>query len=340
VNAAYIGILTPGSTSRMRAECLRELTPGWTWKWIDTDPPMMSSSRFWRSLAFRANTGRAVDCMNDVVRRAVDGVHLDLAWVDKGVFLRPDTVVRLRRVARRLVHFTPDTAFHQNRSRHFRRSAATYDLLVTTKSFEASEYNALVGACKVVFTTQGYNARVHFPRAADDERRREAIFIGLAEPDRERCVKALLDHGVAVRLAGLGWRRFVRDNSGPLLSFECEELFGDAYANLLSRSWVGLGLLSKRFPELHTTRTFEIPACGAALATEATAETTRFLEQDEAVFFRDYHDLAVRLEALLREASLSSVAGIAGAGRRRILADGRDYSSILSAVLANSRIAL
>ena len=50
-------------------------------------------------------------------------------------------------------------------------------------------------------------------------------------------------------------------------------------AGELGANAVGLGLLSKRFPERHTTRTFEIPACGALLATERTADTTRFFDE-------------------------------------------------------------
>jgi spore maturation protein CgeB len=90
-------------------------------------------------------------------------------------------------------------------------------------------------------------------------------------------------------------------------------------------------LLSKRFPELHTTRTFEIPACGALLATERTAETTRFFNGDEALFFDDYDDLGRRLAAVLGR--FEEIEAIAGRGHRRVLADGRDYISVLSGVL-------
>ena len=38
------------------------------------------------------------------------------------------------------------------------------------------------------------------------------------------------------------------------------------------QKWPG-GLLAKWVPELHTTRTFEIPACGTALVTERNSET-------------------------------------------------------------------
>jgi hypothetical protein len=339
VRAVYVGILTAGTTSRMRAEWLRKLTPDWDWTWVDTDGPMRAGRRCWRTLAFRLGMGPVVDGINNLVGSWLRGGEFALGWVDKGVFLRPTTLRELRRAARRLVHFTPDTAFHMNRSRHFNRSLEHYDLLVTTKSFELAEYGRRVPGERVMLTTQGYDSGVHFPRAEMAGRRREAAFVGLAEPDRERCVGELLRAGIRVRLAGRGWDRVRREWAGnPLLKFEGEELFGDAYAGLLSACWVGLGLLSKRFPELHTTRTFEIPACGAILATERTADTERFFEPEEAVFFEGYPALAARLKKLLDSAPEAELAALAAAGRRRVLRDGRDYASVLGAVLGHPRL--
>lgn len=339
MRAAYIGILTPGSTSRMRAEWLKELTPEWTWEWVDTDPPLETCSRVWRTLAYRFQVGKAVDRINHVVTERMSGVDNDLVWVDKAIFLRKPTMDVLRANTRRLVHFTPDTAFHANRSRNFESTLNSFDLLVTTKSFEVAQYRQRLERDTLLVTTQGYDARVHFPRATDDDRRREAVFIGLAEPERIRCIETLLDRGISVRLGGRGWNAFAKQwQSSPHFAFEGEDVFGGDYARLLSGSWIGLGLLSKRFPELHTTRTFEIPACGAALATEATSETSNFFAGNEAVFFSSFQDLADRITAFLAENDLSALRSTAAAGHRRVLADGRDYESILAAILSDDRI--
>jgi hypothetical protein len=341
MKAAYIGILTPGSTSRMRAEVLKRLTPGVTWTWIDTDVPMSDSSRLWRTVAFRTNSGQAVNRINSLVTQQLKSAKLDLAWVDKGVFLTPPTIASIRSRAGHLVHFTPDTAFHANRSRHFENSIGQFDLLVTTKSFEVDEYTRRVPRERVLLTTQGYDSSVHVPGNLEFEnRRREAVFVGLAEPDREKCIDVLLEADVPVRLAGYGWSRLVRRwKDHPGLVFEGAGVFGRAYAELLSSSCVGLGLLSKRFPELHTTRTFEIPACESALATERTADTTRFFSESEAIFFTDYDELAEQLRSLLHAPVIGALSDIALAGRKRVVADGRDYDSILQSVLSHPRIA-
>ena len=341
MKAAYIGILSPGSTSRMRADALSTLTPGATWTRVDTDSPFQNSAKIWRSAAYRFKRGPAVDRVSRAVSDAIRGKRFDLIWIDKGVFLDEQTMDSIRSAARRMVHFTPDTSFYANRSALFERSMPLFDLLVTTKSFELDNYHARVTPERVMLTTQGYDPAVHYPRNGPEGRRKEAVFVGWAEPDRERCVAALLEAGAPVRLGGIGWRHFLRKwKDHPSLRFEGEQIFGDAYATLFSRAWIGLGLLTKRIPELHTTRTFEIPACGGVLATERTADTTRMFANDEALFFEDYESLAQRISELLRGDDISPLEHLAAAGTRRVMSDGRDYATILAGILAHPRLAL
>ncbi len=323
----------------MRAEWLRNLTPTWDWQWIDTDPPMAGSARAWRSLAFRRQSGPAVNRINAEVTSNLKSSITDLIWVDKAVFLRPPTLRKVRKAARRLVHFTPDVAFGYNTSRHFEANIDLYDMLVTTKSFELDEYSRRVPSERMCLTTQGFDPLVHYPRGTGVERRREVAFVGLAEPDRERCVAAMLENNVHVRLAGRGWSGFVAKwERHQCLHFAGDDCFGDSYATVLSKAWVGLGLLSKKFPELHTTRTFEIPACGAILATPRTSETSRFFADSEALFFNDYEELAKSISRMFSQSSAQSLETIAQAGRKRVTTDGRDYPRILSRILEDPRL--
>jgi len=315
----------------MRADTIAELLPGAEWTRVDTDQDFRFTVRLLRSLAFRFKAGPVVTAINSRVAAAVTGRNFDLAWVDKGVYLWPETVALLRTQCAKLVHFTPDTAFHANRSRHFFRAAAQYDLLVTTKSFEIKQYQAIAKQDRLLLTTQAYDARLHHP-STGVAKRTAACFIGHCEPDRENCMRILLAAGVPLRLGGPGWHRFAARHAGdPRLTYLGPGIFGADYVAEYSMAAVGLGLLSKRFPELHTTRTFEIPACGTLLATERTADTTRFFNEDEALFFDGYDDLAKRLSALLEKPE--EIAAIAHRGHRRVLADGRDYAAVLSGVL-------
>ena len=220
MKALYVGILTPGTTSRMRADTLCELLPGAEWTWLDTDQDFRSAARLLRSLAFRLKAGPVVTAINSRVAAAVTGRNFDLAWVDKGVYLWPETVALLRTQCAKLVHFTPDTAFHANRSRHFFRAAAQYDLLVTTKSFETKQYQALVEQDRVLLTTQAYEARLHRPPVAASTRQTAACFIGQWEPDRENC-SVMHTKTSAIASTGQETTYFRRRDRNSIRRYEC-----------------------------------------------------------------------------------------------------------------------
>ena len=270
MKALYIGIMSDGTTSRMRADTLQQITKPAHWDVVDTDKIFQQAQKLWKSVAFRLKAGPLVNQMNQHVIKEVGQEQYDLVWVDKGVYLWPNTVSHIRKQTIYLVHFTPDSAFHANRSRHFFSAAHQFDLLVTTKSFELDNYYAIADENRVYLTTQAYDSALHRPLSRDRSKKKTVVFIGLCEPDREQCIEALLSAGVPVRLGGRGWSKFVKRHSlNANLHFLGEEVFGDEYVAEYASASVGLGLLSKRFPELHTTRTFEIPACGTMLATEA-----------------------------------------------------------------------
>jgi hypothetical protein len=322
----------------MRAEWLRRLTPDWEWEWMDTDALVLGTSRISQSLAYRVQRGPAVAAINSAVTKWFADRSFDLTWVDKAIFLQPSSVMEMRRKSRRLIHYTPDTAFFANRSRYFNETVSRYDVVVTTKSFEAELYARRGAAESLLVTTQGFDPEVHFPRRDNERRTMSVACVGVAEPSREKMIAALLERGIPVRLAGAGWSEFARRfATTPLLTFEGASLYGDAYAALYSECWVGLGLLSKRFPELHTTRTFEIPACGAILATERNAETATFFSDAEAMFFDGPTDLADRLTTAFAHADSTAMEQIAARGRARVINDARDYPAILSRVLQDPR---
>ncbi len=332
MRALYVGILTNGTTSRMRADTLRTLLPGVQWDFIDTDEGFQPAGRLSKSFSFRMKSGHLV---NDINRKIADQIRekrYKLVWVDKGVYIWPRTTRILRKSAENMVHFTPDTAFHANRSRHFYKSALEYDLLVTTKSFELDRYGEIADSNQVMLTTQAYDPNLHQLKTQAEPNRPVAVFIGLCESDRQSCVAALLKAGVPVRVGGEGWESFAGHHaSDPKFHFLGQKVFGAQYAEEYRRASVGLGLLTKRFPELHTTRTFEIPACGTMLATEHTEDTARFFGDDEVLFFEDYQGLAQSLKDLLKRPQ--EIEAIATKGHQRVIAEGRDYSSVLSGIL-------
>ena len=267
-----------------------------------------------------------------LIRKQLSSDSYDLIWVDKGVYLWPDTVKEIRRLGKVLIHYTPDTAFFANQSRFFEATVALYDKVVTTKSFELEHYQNRISNDRLMLVTQSYDEQQHHVECEFSQKRNEVVLIGLCEPDRERCVAALLKQENQVRIGGRGWERFVSTHANnPLLHFEGSAIFGQHYVQTLSRAALGLGLLTKRFPELHTTRTFEIPACGTALATVSNTETTKFFAENEALFYEDYEDLAQQAKTLLNNPV--ELQKITEAGHQRVREGGFSNEQVLAKVL-------
>ncbi len=321
----YVGIKTAGTTSQLRADTLLRAGTALSWNMIDTDARFLACPRWSRTLAFRLRIGPAVRALNHQVMDELDGERFEIAWIDKGANLWPGTIRKIRSVCRRLVYYTPDTSFAANKSRFFEATAALYDLVVTTKSFELDEYRRLIPENRILLVTQSFDDSQHRLTCAWDGKRHEAVLIGLCEPDRETCIAELLSAGIEVRIGGRGWEAFVaRHQDNPRLHYEGSTVFGDHYVDTLARASVGLGLLTKRFAELHTTRTFEIPACGTALATVRNVETASFFEEDEAIFFNDYGELAQNLIGIMQDNE--RLRSISEAGTNRVL--NGDYSNL------------
>ena len=144
--------------------------------------------------------------------------------------------------------------------------------------------------------------------------------------------KQLIDNQINVKLAGHKWGKFVSKNStNPYLDYLGETITSDNYAKMISSALFSLGCLSKRFPELHTTRTFEIPACGTALLTERNEETTSFFDEDEAIFYDNLDDLINKLRYY--EKNLKALKDLTDKGMRKVNDGGYDYTTILTGLL-------
>ena len=327
----YIGQHSYGTTSKMRATSLRELLQGWNHEVIDIHIPFYLTHRLFRSFGFRFKRGPLVSNINQYISSNLRQTDYDLIWVDKATLILKSTTDEIRRRTEKLVHYTPDTAFYGNRSTHFYKSMKYYDFLITTKSFEKAHYLNYISKDKLLLTTQGFDKDVHRP-FYNLEKINCVVFIGLWEPSREKVLQTLIDNQINVKLAGQKWDKFVSKNlTSPYLDYLGETITNDDYAKMISSAFFSLGCLSKRFPELHTTRTFEIPACGTALLTERNEETTSFFAEDEAIFYDDLDDLINKLRYY--EKNLRALKDLTDKGMRKVNDGGYDYTTILTGLL-------
>ena len=310
----FLGPIDLGQTSRMRMRALERL--GYAVRGVDTSEPWRKSGWLARQLQVRLQNGPAIAAINRSVLDAAREFQPDLVWAEKQQFLRRGTIAELRRMGATLVHFTPDPYFSLDwkRTRLMDHAMGAFDLLVYCKHYERAAYEAL--GKPLIYMPLGYCDEVHRPLPSNDPKWDCAIgFLGGWEPRRERLLHAVAATGMALKIWG-GYWEFLADGrwtprrhiilrqlaGGDPFTFHRDpvlagahqggEVYADDYARALTAAKIGLGFLRQVCPDQHTTRTFEIPACGSLLLADRTDEHREFFEEGkEAEFFSSTEEL-------------------------------------------------
>lgn len=329
--ALYIGINTYGSTSKMRADKMREVLSNWELKVIDTDIPNNKAPHLFVWLAWHYKVGPLIWSTNKYVLDNLDEDHYDLIWVDKAIYLTQKTTRILRLRTDKLVHYTPDPAYTFHRSRLLFASLPYYDYVVTTKTYEIEDFIKTMGSKeKVLYATQGFDKNIHRP-LVDWETKNGVAMIGHHEDERESPVKALLNSGIDVYLAGGKWETFAKENAGVNLHYLGVSVQGEDYVQALSACLFALGSVSKWIPEKHTTRTFEIPACGTALLTEKNDEIASFYEDNEVIYYETNDELVKKVKYYIK--NKTELKELVDRGYKKVQTGGFDFESIMRNLL-------
>lgn len=350
----FLGPITPGQTSLMRMNALSRL--GHEVFGVDTSAPWRNVGWAARQVFRRTGRGPPVNQLNQHVLRAARESSPDIVWAEKQEFLTEETVQALRAGGARVVHFTPDPYFWLNWRRTGRMDQAlpSYDVLVYCKRYEHDAYSAL--DLPLVYMPLGYCDEVHRPlRSSGPEWNCDIGFLGGWEPRREEHIRQLLVGGLDVKIWG-GYWDFLVDGQwslrrqiilaqlageGPFRirrdaliagAWRGGEVYADDYARALSGAKIGLGFLRTTWPDQHTTRSFEIPACGSMLLADRTDEHAElFREGAEAEFFSTPDELADKAAYYVRHDE--ERARIARAGYDRCIKSQYAYIHRLAAAL-------
>jgi len=350
----FLGAIDPGQTSRMRMRAFKRL--GHEVDCVNTVEPWKQVSWLRRQVERQLQAGRILDGVNHAVRNKVRQFRPDLIWAEKQEYLRLETIEESRCLGARLIHFTPDPYFslQWKRTRIMDQAMNAFDVLVYCKAYEREDYAAL--GKPLIYMPLGYCDQVHRRLPSDDRRWKSAVgFLGGWEPRRESLLHVLAAAGIDLKIWG-GYWEFLRDGKWtPRRQFILRQLAGrdrfrlhrdeylagawqggevyaDDYARALSGAKIGLGLLRKVCPDQHTTRTFEIPACGSMLLADRTDEHRELFEEGkEAEFFSSKEELVDKAKFYCSDESARLQ--IAGAGYERCVKSKYAYIHRLTAVL-------
>lgn len=334
----YLGQLSENDSAEYRRLAL--LREGHTVEAINS-LHYRSASPLLRKLEFRAQIGPMVSRLNADILTAAERFKPEVVWADKLLWMRPQTLERLRAMGIATVSYMIDNFFGPRRDPGWRLYAKTipfYDLHCTQRDTNMKSYRE-AGARDVIKIQTAFEPTLQFPSDppyTDSQRNRGVSFIGTSYDQRAQTMLRLHADGVPVVVSGgpQHWR-------GPLGNmfdtlYREGELFRQQYREAIWRSKINLSFLTHSNQDEFVHKSFEIAACGGFLLAERSAgHLERFVEDEEAVFFEGYDELLAKIRRYLPdEASRNR---IALAGMKRAWSSGYDNDTQVRKIVARAQ---
>jgi hypothetical protein len=220
--------------------------------------------------------------------------HPDVFFVFKGIYVTKECLDGIDAIK---VHYHPDdSSSKENRTDIFDKAELAYNLHFTSKRHNVSEISERTGK-SVYFIWYAYDERWHFRNPKMELKNRSYLlgFIGHFRPDRSEMFLDLSQHlGKQLAIAGKNWNR-VKNllSNATVLSPQ----YGESFSNFCGIAPVQLGLLNSANRDLHTARSFEIPATGALLIAQNTSEHREiFNHMRTALLFDTLQDVYALLD--------------------------------------------
>ena len=301
--------------------------------------------KFWRKFGVSNIIGRHARNIKDLNHSIIERAgSFDILFIIKGNFVTAATLQELQSLINppKIVGWSPDDIYlSHNNSAILYSAAPFYDIFFTAKSLNIknSELTSM-GFVNSQFIHQGFDRDYHYP-IPDDKSRffGLATFVGSAEQDRFEKLNYLAKHGLEIHVYGNGWTSAMSARADKRLVINNYPLLGHDYIDALTNSAISFCFLRKLNRDTHTSRTFEIPACGGFMIAERSDEHLKFFSEDkEAVYFDDAAELLTKVKYYLSHPKERKT--IAMAGRHRCLNSDYSYHRLTKKMIDFSLLSL
>jgi spore maturation protein CgeB len=285
-------------------------------------------NRLVRSATHRLSIGPSIDRLNRDLLSIAEADKPDLFWADKLLTMRSRTIDRLRAMGMATVSYMIDNPFGPRRDpgwRLYMKNIPHYDLHVVQRDKNIADYTSR-GARDVIKIQTAYEPTLHFPPPAnwsDADCNRDVSFIGTPYDNRAEILGRLWrECGFSVSVSGSErlWGRAMQPDVFKA-TFRTGELYRTDYREAIWHSRINLSFLTHSNQDEFVHKSFEIAGCGGFLLAERSdGHLQRFKEDEEAVFFSNFDELAAKVRRYLPDEAARR--RIAHAGNLRAVRDG------------------
>jgi spore maturation protein CgeB len=298
--------LNPDTTSWARYRGLQAITDAGA---FCTDPYFEELGPVRRRMEARLFYGPAFRRANKALLKRVADSNPEAVWVDKGYWIWPSTLKRIRLTGAKLIQHNTDALKPTNITAYWlywllRRTLFRYDHYLTSN---LGDYHRLKGKQRPVtrLTHLGYDDERFdsrpLPAKTAEEWRNDVIFVGHYEPRTEAGICALVEAGIDVAVFGANWHKALKLRAlrpGPVR----RQLSMDEYVYALKGAAIGLCFVSAWNGNETAGRSFEIPASGTFLLAMRTPQHEELYREGlEAEFFGDPAELVRKASYYLIE---------------------------------------
>jgi spore maturation protein CgeB len=281
-----------------------------------------------RKIEMRVSAGPSVERINRDLLRLAEAEKPDLLWTDKLLFMRPETLDRMRAMGIATVSYMIDNPFGPRRDpgwRLYMKSIPHYDLHVVQRDKNIQDYRER-GAQDVIKIQTAYEPMLQYPPPpgwGDKDRNREVSFIGTPYDDRAETLDRLSklnEFQVVISGNARLWAKGLDAEAFGRLY--CEgELYQQEYREAIWRSKINLSFITHSNLDEFVHKSFEIAGCGGFLLAERSdGHMQRFREGEEAEFFSSFDELVAKIRRYLPDEATRT--RIAAAGCARAARDG------------------
>ena len=277
-------------------------------------------------LYHRLLAGPAIDRINTDLIASAQRNTPNFIYVEKGIFLRPETIEYLSKSIAPTVQFNYDNPFGPRNDpgwRHFLGAIPHYDVHFVPRESNIEEFRA-AGARNVFLLPLTYDPATHYPPPpswGEKDRVIDVSFTGAPYDSRAEFLTELLTkHGIATDIRGDRWKRALKPDVARQI-YKGPAVYDDAYRQRFWDSKICLAFVTHSNRDRLAHRSFEIVGAGGFLLAEATEEhLAAFEDGKEAVFFDGVDDCARLIRKYLPDPVLREK--IAKAGHERAVNSG------------------
>ncbi len=317
----YAGALSYGTSTRWRQWALERI--GCRIVPFDIEP-YQAKNTLVRKVEFRVVAGPATDRLNADLLKLVKQERPEIFWADKVLKVRPATLDAMREKGIVTVSYMIDNAFGPRKDpgwRLYRKTIPFYDLHVTQRDVSLIDYRDR-GARDVMKVQTAYEPTIHFPPPdgwSDEERDREVSFVGTPYDERAQILAAVSEAGIPLTISGnrAAWAKELSKSVMDRI-FVGGELFEEEYRESIWKTKINLSFLTRSNLDEYTQKSFEIAGCGGFLLAERSiGHASKFIEDEEAVFFDGFEELKEKIARYLPDEAARTRIAAAGMARAR-----------------------